>query len=162
MPLTDMRQSSPHRVTLTDPTPLPPHPCRMVLVLPSQGTSVPVFRHFARVVVGDWGLLEQDQDSIALIVSELTGNTAQYGHVTTTLTLQNDQDALRIEVADSGGIGQPRHQRVDDFPAEHGRGMGIVEHLAQRVEVHQNHNGRTVRVSFQSHAHGRGSVANRG
>lgn len=131
----------------------------MVLALPSQDTSVRVFRHFARAVVGDWGLLEQDQDSVVLIVSELTGNTAQHGHVTTTLTLQNDQDALRIEVADSGGIGQPRHQRIDDSPAEHGRGMGIVEYLAQRIEVYQNDDGRTVRVSFRSNAHGHADVA---
>ncbi|GAA2489936.1 hypothetical protein GCM10010406_27630 [Streptomyces thermolineatus] len=97
-------------------------------------------------------------DDAALIVTELgtnalvhtaSGNQAGTFHVSLTLVNQ----VVVIAVTDSGGgkttpcVEHPG----DDTPR--GRGLGIIDALAERVEIHGNHHGHTVTVHL-----GRASV----
>ncbi|MGW6795726.1 ATP-binding protein [Streptomyces chartreusis] len=128
-------------------------PQQAVLALQSRKASARTFRHFTEDVLGRWGLPEGERDSAVLIVSELTANAAQHGCASTTLFLFHDQETLCIEVVDFGDRLQDGCERADDDdPAEHGRGMGIVECLAQWIEVRQNRDGRTVRVGMRGAA----------
>ncbi|WP_373430698.1 ATP-binding protein [Streptomyces sp. B3I8] len=124
-------------------------PRQAVLALQSRRASARTFRHFTDDVLGRWGLSEDERDSAVLVVSELTANSAQHGRASTTLFLLHDQETLHIEVVDFGERLRDDCERADDDPAEHGRGMTIVECLAQWVEVTQNRDGHTVRVGLR-------------
>ncbi|MFE1781725.1 ATP-binding protein [Streptomyces sp. NPDC059506] len=90
-------------------------------------------------------------EDAALIVTELgtnalvhtaSGNQAGTFHVSLTLVNQ----AVMIAVTDSGGAKTtPRVEHPsDDTPR--GRGLGIIDALAERVEIHGDHRGHTVTV----------------
>ncbi|MGW1376707.1 ATP-binding protein [Streptomyces sp. NPDC002446] len=120
-----------------------------VLTLPSQEASVPASRHFAQEFLSCWGIDEDERDSAALIVDELASNAVQHGHALMTLLLDLHADELLITLTDSGATVQRTHGHADLASDEHGRGTGIVEFLAQWTEVHDNDEGREVRVGMR-------------
>ncbi|MEV0375620.1 ATP-binding protein [Streptomyces sp. NPDC050636] len=119
------------------------------LTLPSQEASVPASRHFAEDLLSRWGVGEDECDSAALIVDELASNAVQHGHALMTLLLALDADELLITLADSGAVVRHEHGHADLAADEHGRGTGIVEFLALWTEVHDNDDGREVRVAMR-------------
>ncbi|OXY89046.1 hypothetical protein BEK98_40015 [Streptomyces diastatochromogenes] len=94
-----------------------------------------------------WSVPAGERDSAVLIVDELAGNAAQYGHERMSLLLALDHETLHIVVTDSGPAVE-RH-RPDIAPDEHGRGTGIVQYLAQSTEVRQTRGGREVRACLR-------------
>jgi anti-sigma regulatory factor (Ser/Thr protein kinase) len=87
-------------------------------------------------------------DDAALIVSELGTNALLHSASgrqagTFRITLALTADALTISVTDQGSPTAPRMERPGS-EATHGRGLGMVSTLADRIEITGDHHGRTV------------------
>jgi anti-sigma regulatory factor (Ser/Thr protein kinase) len=119
------------------------------LTLPSREASVPASRHFTEDRLSDWGIGEDERDSAALIVDELASNAVQHGHALMTLELALGEGELLITLTDSGAAVRHENGHADLAPDEHGRGIGIVGFLASWTEVHDNDEGREVRVGLR-------------
>ncbi|WP_199549111.1 ATP-binding protein [Streptomyces sp. N35] len=107
--------------------------------------SIPVARHFARDALADWGWPAPDDP--LLCVSELATNALLHGVPPGRgflLRMARDADVLRIEVHDSGA-GDPRIPETAD---EAGRGLRIVDVLADKWGVGERDPGKTVWCEF--------------
>jgi anti-sigma regulatory factor (Ser/Thr protein kinase) len=100
-----------------------------------QLSSTPRGARLARLLATEqlrsWGL---PLDPAALVVAELANNAVTHGRVPGRdfrLTLHVVADTLRVEVTDTSGDRLPQPQRVDT-EAESGRGLALVEALADR------------------------------
>ncbi|MGW1812121.1 ATP-binding protein [Streptomyces sp. NPDC002125] len=113
--------------------------------------SVPLVRKFVRQALLDWAC-EVDVDDVLLCVSELATNALIHGvppgrGFRVHLTLGH---ALRVEVHDSGG-GEVR-EAVPTLDAEWGRGLVLVEALADAWGVGERQPGKTVWCEFAASA----------
>ena len=92
-------------------------------------------------------------DAVVLAVSELVTNVVRYGRPPVSLDLRRQPQQVRVEVHD-GDPTEPPRARGDVGPdAESGRGLAIVEALADDVAVEQvADDGKIVRVSFDTPA----------
>jgi anti-sigma regulatory factor (Ser/Thr protein kinase) len=90
-----------------------------------------------------WGLAERGDvaEVTELLVSELATNALLHAASRFRLTLSAAHGVLRCEVADAG---RRVPQVVDAGSAESGRGMFLVDALAQRWGCHQDGAGKTV------------------
>ncbi|MEV0223667.1 ATP-binding protein [Streptomyces sp. NPDC050704] len=87
-----------------------------------------------------WGLAEQSETT-ALLVSELVTNAVVHAASRLRLTLSAAHGFLRCEVSDAGRR-PPRVLRAG--VSESGRGMFLVDALAERWGCHQDGPGKTV------------------
>ncbi|MEU1598500.1 ATP-binding protein [Streptomyces sp. NPDC005708] len=92
-------------------------------------------RRFTHDVLCLWQIGDEKRDAAVLIVDELAINAVQHGRTDMTLLLTLNGAVLRIAVADTGPYVPHPDAGLD--PDEHGRGVGIVKHLADRVEFHE-------------------------
>jgi anti-sigma regulatory factor (Ser/Thr protein kinase) len=136
-----------HRTPAPSPHPgsRPSHERQAVLALPAEIRWVPAARHCVAGVLAHWGFWATDRESAELVVGELAANAAKHGHRDMTVRLSLHTGLLRISVTDSGARARRRPPRDTD-PDEHGRGLAIVEVLAQEVRVSQGSRGRRVDV----------------
>ncbi|MGH8989061.1 MAG: ATP-binding protein [Acidimicrobiales bacterium] len=92
-------------------------------------TAVPSVRSFLRSAVGR---LPQDvADRVLLIASELATNAFLHARTEFVVRVDLGPSVLRIEVTDRGS-GEPEVQPLQPPTAIHGRGLQIVDHLADR------------------------------
>jgi anti-sigma regulatory factor (Ser/Thr protein kinase) len=108
----------------------PPHP-----------ENVRHARRIARTALAAWGA-DDLVDSAEMLVSELVTNAMRYGCGPVDLTLALTGDCLRIAVADEGPCLPVPRTACDD--AQSGRGLMIVEMLADSWEVSVRLTGKTV------------------
>lgn len=99
-----------------------------------------------RAMVGaldDWGMQGDDADVVVLLTSELVANAIRYGRPTFELSARVvPRGALRIEVFDEKpGQVVPRDE---DLWAVDGRGLQMVDTLADRWGCNSNLDGKTV------------------
>ncbi|MFI5519948.1 ATP-binding protein [Streptomyces platensis] len=120
---------------------------RAVLAVPSHEPFVRACRDFATQVLSRWGVSGTARDSAVLVIDELAVNAVQHGHADTTVALSRVGDILLISVADSGAT-VPR-SRDDTDSDEHGRGLAIIEFLAEWTEVDHTTAGRRVRAGLR-------------
>jgi serine/threonine-protein kinase RsbW len=117
--------------------------------------SVPAARDFVRKALAEWRVREQERvEDILLCVSELTTNALVHGvppgrgfllHV----SLHVD-GLLHVEVHDSGD-GEPRvRQAWDTSERENGRGLCLVEALADKWGVGERVPGKIVWCEFDT------------
>jgi anti-sigma regulatory factor (Ser/Thr protein kinase) len=101
-----------------------------VLSLPPTTASVPMARRFvqARLVDG-----ATDVDTAALLVSEVVTNAILHARTTVTLTVEIEDDVVRITVRD----GSPVQPRLHSFAptSTTGRGLRLLDQLAKRWGV---------------------------
>ncbi|MDT0436830.1 MULTISPECIES: ATP-binding protein [Streptomyces] len=95
-------------------------------------------RLLATAWLGLWGLPPYRTQSAKHVVAELTANAATHGRVPgrdahLALTLRGN--VLRVEVTDTKGDQMPGCPQLPPLDAESGRGMLIVEALADRWGV---------------------------
>ncbi|GAA2605030.1 ATP-binding protein [Streptomyces axinellae] len=112
-------------------------------------SSVPRVRAFVGAALGDWGATARCAD-VLLCVGELATNALPHGvppgrGFRTMLWLEHD-GVLRVEVHDSGD-GAPR-MTVADSDAESGRGLLLVEALADKWGVGERNPGKVVWAEF--------------
>jgi anti-sigma regulatory factor (Ser/Thr protein kinase) len=101
---------------------------QVAITVTAEADSVAVVRHF---VVAARDLLEStaDLDLVALLTSELTANAVNLGAGEVTVTVRSIEGRLRVEVRDFG-YGRPEVQHPDAVDLGGGRGLMIVEQLA--------------------------------
>ncbi|WGL52215.1 SpoIIE family protein phosphatase [Nocardioides sp. BP30] len=77
-----------------------------------------------------WGVPQRQRLDLVLMVSELVTNAMTHGRPPVELRLRRTQREIVVEVSDASSV-RARRQRpgIED---EHGRGLGIVERLADR------------------------------
>ncbi|MFG2723049.1 ATP-binding protein [Streptomyces sp. NPDC048416] len=109
--------------------------------------SVPAAREFAEVALSDWGFAHR-RDDVLLCVSELCTNALVHGVPPGRGFLLRmglvGGGLLRVEVQDSGG-GVPR---VADAADEGGRGLLLVEAVADKWGVGERDPGKSVWCEF--------------
>jgi anti-sigma regulatory factor (Ser/Thr protein kinase) len=103
---------------------------RAVIALLAEERQVRMVRRFASAHLSCWGLTEQDRDCVVLIVGELAGNAARHGGTDMTVSLSLTDRDLCIDVVDTGPSDRPSRAHCSEAEDEHGRGLGIVDHLA--------------------------------
>ncbi|MEU3504459.1 ATP-binding protein [Streptomyces hundungensis] len=109
--------------------------------------SVPAAREFAEVALSDWGFFHRIDD-VLLCVSELATNALLHGvppgrGFLLRMALCGGA-VLRVEVQDSGG-GVPR---IADAADEGGRGLLLVEAVADKWGVGEREPGKAVWCEF--------------
>lgn len=97
-------------------------------------------RRFARRALARWGL-EELQDSLELLVSEVVTNAVRYAERPVTLRLLRT-DVLRCEVGDDSPQ-LPRQRRARDTD-EGGRGLFLVNRMAKRWGATRLSSGKVV------------------
>ncbi|MET8447267.1 ATP-binding protein [Streptomyces sp. NPDC005209] len=91
----------------------------------------------------EWGLAEQSDvaDVAELLVSELATNALRHAASRFRLTLSASHGVLRCEVGDAD---RRAPRLIDAGAGESGRGMALVNALAQRWGCHEEGPGKTV------------------
>jgi len=89
-----------------------------------------------------WSIDADRYETARLLVSELVANAVTHAETDVTLQLDFSDERLRVEVRDQAdGQPQPRRPRRDELS---GRGLMIVEALADRWGVEPTPPGKTV------------------
>lgn len=119
------------------------------VTLPSTTASVPTARRFVESVLLSWGLDDVSWDA-TMIVSELTSNVALHaGCLAFTVRVASRVDgSVRIEVSD-GSMRLPQ-QRSHSSTSTTGRGLRIIDDLAEEWGVAADAGGKTVWVELRA------------
>ncbi|MFH0179856.1 ATP-binding protein [Streptomyces cacaoi] len=112
---------------------------------------VPMVRRAVVAVLTAWELNPGAREEVELIVGELAANAAQYGggELTLYMSWAYGGELLEVALADSGPAAEPRSSRECD-PCERGRGLGIVKHLAEWVQVDQGPDCHVVTAAIRA------------
>jgi anti-sigma regulatory factor (Ser/Thr protein kinase) len=95
----------------------------------------------------DAGLAEDAREDLVLAVNELATNSVQYGGGGGTLRIWSEPDSLVCDVRDRGYIDDPLAGRIAPPLDQHGgRGLWLVNHLCDLVQIRSTPNGTVVRV----------------
>lgn len=118
------------------------------LSLPADPAAVVQARRFATRACGDFGMAEAG-DVVALLVSETVTNAIKHADPPVELRLHREGDRLRVEVCDRS----PRRPvvRAYDPDRESGRGMELVEALADTWGVRGCNPGKVVWFELDQH-----------
>jgi anti-sigma regulatory factor (Ser/Thr protein kinase) len=89
-------------------------------------------------------------DDVVLVVSELVTNSVRASASTVALSLEVRRDRVEVEVTDDAG-GWPTRRDVD-WDQPNGRGLAIVDKLADRWHATERGTGKSVTVVwFRGH-----------
>ena len=117
------------------------------VTLPGDASSVPAARRFVTSTLEAWGY-DDISWTAQQIVSELAGNCALHARTEYSIRLVDGADGLRLEVQDqSKARVQPRRYSRESTT---GRGLRLVEHLADAWGVEPATDGKTVWVTLRS------------
>jgi anti-sigma regulatory factor (Ser/Thr protein kinase) len=105
--------------------------------------SVPVARHLVLDLLGAWNA-PHDAGDAALLVTELVTNVVDHvaDEAAFTLEVALSEDSLRISVADGSAL-QPVVRDLQ-VAARRGRGMLLVEGIADRWGIEDHADGKAV------------------
>lgn len=135
---------APHRIVAKYNRPLPPAP--QVPKIAFDVGNLTRARRFAIDQAIRFGL-RGEHTELELVVGELTANSVQHGGGRGTLSVWAEQGHLVCEVRDTGQITDPL---VGRRPVNHGqlngRGLLLVNQLAELVRLHTGPAGTTIRV----------------
>jgi anti-sigma regulatory factor (Ser/Thr protein kinase) len=96
------------------------------------------------------GLDPEPREDLVLAVNELVTNSVQYGGGGGTLAIWREADALVCEVRDRGFIEDPLVGRLPPPVEQHGgRGLWLVNHLCDLVQIRSAPGGTVVRVHMR-------------
>lgn len=115
------------------------------LRLPAEPASLASARRFTESCLGKWKLSHLT-DTLNLLVTELVTNAVVHGGTEADLKLLLDSARLRVEVRD-GSSAQPKLKNYSTT-ATTGRGMQIVDALADRWGTRQEEHGKVVWLEF--------------
>lgn len=109
--------------------------------LPPDPSSASGARRFVRDVLDAWGIPELEEPAI-LLTSELITNALLHARTPMKLRLYRRDGLLRVEVCDDSGRPPVRRHYSDD--ASTGRGLALVEALADEWGVDPANGGKAV------------------
>ncbi|WP_159061941.1 ATP-binding protein [Streptomyces sp. WM6368] len=136
--------------TVSVPEPRRTTPLLGAVFVAAEKNMVREVRHFTSSLLAFWGVAACDRESALLVVGELGANAAQYGGTELAVRLSLEGGLLRIDVRDGAAPPCARPAGSATRPAgECGRGLAIVEHLADRVRTTTSDEGHTVRVDLR-------------
>ncbi len=116
--------------------------------LPPTPASVSLARRFVRQLLSDWGLPDEAQREIELVVSELVTNAARHSEDFLEVRLYCPPGLLRVEVSDSSHRMPPSTVEEVDEEATSGRGLVLVDAIADRWGVDSADLGKRVWAEF--------------
>lgn len=120
----------------------------VALRLPAEPAAVAQARRF---VAARWAWLDDSTlDDVELVVSELVSNAVRHGQPEIDLRLRVEPFALDIAVLDHGDGVIPTEAQLSDTTARSGRGLAIVDRLANSwgVEPLAGETGKEVWASL--------------
>ena len=101
-------------------------------VLPDDLTAAGTAREHVDYALAGVTLPADVRDDLVLIASELAANAVRHGSPPAMLRLDRDAGSIRITVSNHGDAPDPRILTAEPH-ADHGRGLAMVEQLADRV-----------------------------
>jgi anti-sigma regulatory factor (Ser/Thr protein kinase) len=111
-------------------------------VFPSVAPSAASARRFVAAALRRWGCPDDFIELVLLLTSELVTNAYRHAGTETRVSVRFDDDCTRVEVRDVGR-GEPELQPLDTDRVD-GRGLQIVDALADRWGYHSNAGGTAV------------------
>ncbi|MFJ6484586.1 MULTISPECIES: ATP-binding protein [unclassified Streptomyces] len=136
--------------TVSVPEPQRTAPLLGAVFVAAEKNMVREVRHFTSSLLAFWGVAACDRESALLIVGELGANAAQYGGAELAVRLSLEGVTLRIDVRDGGALPWARAAGSTARPAgECGRGLTIVDHLADRLRITTSGQWHMVRADLR-------------
>jgi anti-sigma regulatory factor (Ser/Thr protein kinase) len=111
-------------------------------VFPSVAPSAANARRFVAASLRRWGCSDDFIELVLLLTSELVTNAYRHAGTETRVSVRLDGDCARVEVRDVGR-GEPELRPLDTNRVD-GRGLQIVDALADRWGYHSNEAGTAV------------------
>jgi len=115
---------------------------RTQVTLPAGLESTTSARRFAEQTLDGWGITGEAFETTRLLVSELVANAVTHAATAAEMILDLSDRRLRVEVRDEAG-GRPE-RRDPGLEEPTGRGLLIVEKLADRWGVDDDPPGKSV------------------
>jgi len=135
-----------------------PGPFAGALTPPPAGAGELVFTGDAtawlRRLLGEWAaeleLGHERTENLTLAVTELASNSVRHGGGGGTLRMWSEERTLLVEVRDRGRIEEPLAGRIRPRPEQPaGRGLWLVNHLCDLVQIRSAPTGSVVRVHMR-------------
>ena len=101
-------------------------------LLPGDFTAAQAAREHVVDALARDGLADDVVDDLVLIASELAANAVRHGSPPAVLRLDRADGGIRVTVSNHGDAPDPRILTAEPHAA-HGRGLAMVEQLADRV-----------------------------
>jgi len=118
-------------------------------VLTADTQRLAYLRRVAGQLVRQEGLSEKRADDVVLVLTELVTNSIEHAGSAATVTVGRDGDHVVCQVHDSGHLTDPLAGRRPEVPGQQrGRGLLLVNYLADLVRVHTDPGGTTVETRF--------------
>ena len=115
--------------------------------MPAQPRAVSAARHCTALLLSSWGVAAEDVEQIVLLVSELTTNAGLHGRRDLSVDLTLAGSHVDLTVSDYGPVVGGRGERL---PAdESGRGLEIVNALADGLHVQRHRSGTNAWASYR-------------
>ena len=103
------------------------------------------------------GLTEARAIDLTLAVSEVAANTVKHAKSPGSLNIWYDTKEIVCQVHDEGVITDPlAGRREPSLDAQGGHGLWIVNHVCDRVEIHSDETGTTIRMHMYLPQHDAG------
>lgn len=127
---------------------LPPAPAGGLSLVVVQG-DLPVLRQAARDLATHVRLPRSRGEDFVLAVTELATNSLRHGRGPAAVTLWSESDAALCQVEDRGLVTDPLvGRRMPLTEGTTGRGLWLVNHLCDLVQLHSSAAGTTVRITI--------------
>ena len=134
------------RSALTRPDALPQPRHRTVVVQFGAG-DLAWMRALVRAMAGGAGFSDERRDDLVLATNELVANTLRHAGGRGVLRMWTEDDTFFCEVTDGGEIADPLAGRSrPSYRSGRGRGLWMVNHLCDLVQVRSSEHGSVVRL----------------
>jgi anti-sigma regulatory factor (Ser/Thr protein kinase) len=140
--------SSTYRDDAAEPFDRPlPAPPASAAAFPFDATMLEDARHFVADYAAEHDLLQGRSEELAVAVGELVTNSVRHGGGAGVVRVWHDHGRLVCEVSDKGWLRNPLAGRVrPSTEREEGRGLWMVNHLCDLVQIRSSPAGTVVRV----------------
>ena len=109
------------------------------------GTAAPrQARQFLRDRLGDWRVPATTAEDVELCLSEVVTNAVIHAGTDAELAVSVHADRIRVQVSDHGRNGSPGTPAAPHHDAIGGRGLMLIEHLADSWHYERSDDGTTV------------------